>query len=557
MRRIRAPLAAMALLMAIVDPGFAQVDTTISGPRAFALIQSGKLAEAETMLETLTAREPQNPRAWTLLAMARYQMKDYRRSLEADLKAASFEQSKPAAWYNAGLMYALLGERDSAFVYLSRAKGTGRIDLTQIGNDSDAVSLRTDPRFRLLFPTEAEFAHPFVEQVTIIREWRGEAANDQFGWLARNSGDMDGDKINDVITSAPSSGAGGANGGKVYAYSSRSGRLLWTRTGDSGDQLGFGVEAAGDVNRDGVADVIVGTAGAGKAFVFSGRDGSTLLTFTGEKDDAFGQHVADLGDVNGDGFDDVIVSAPNNDAGGQDAGRAYVYSGRDAALLHTLTGEAAGDHFGSTSAGETSKGTSWIVIGASSAGAQHTGRTYVYRGLTARPAFVIEADSTGSGQGAMFVAVPGDVDGDGTDDIYSSDWSNNARGRNTGRIYVYSGKTGKPILTLTGENAGEGFGTSPSDAGDVNGDGHADLAVGAWQFAGAAPSGGKIYVYSGKDGSLLRTVTGQVPGETLGFDSTGLGDVDGDGIPDLLVSSAWSAVSGTHAGRVYILKGTK
>jgi hypothetical protein len=491
-----------------------------------------------------------------LLATARYQLKDYPGSLAADQRALKFEQTRPTALYNSGLMHALMGHKDSAFVYLMQAKATNRIDLTQIGNDSDAVSLRSDARYRQLFPTEEEYAHPFVEPVTIIREWRGEAANDQFGWIARNAGDMDGDGVNDVTTSAPTNNQGGTNAGKVYAYSTRTGKLLWSRVGNAGDQLGLGVEAAGDVNHDGVADVIAGSPFAGKAYVFSGKDGSTLLTLTGEsKDDAFGQHVADLGDVNGDGYADVIVGAPKNDAGGNDAGRAYVYSGRDGSILLTLTGQTAGDNFGSTSAGATDKGTSWIVIGASGAGPQHTGRTYVYRGLKPTPAFVIEADSTGAGQGAMFVAVPGDVNGDGTFDIYSSDWSNNAKGRSTGRVYVYSGSTGQPIHILTGEVAGEGFGTSPSDAGDINGDGYADLAVGAWQFAGAAPSGGKIYVYSGKDGSILRTITGRVPGETLGFDSTGIGDVNGDGVGDLLVTSAWSAVSGTRSGRMFVISG--
>jgi len=95
----------------------------------------------------------------------------------------------------------------------------------------------------------------------------------------------------------------------------------------------------------------------------------------------------------------------------------------------------------------------------------------------------------------------------------------------------------------------------PADAGDVNGDGYDDLAVGAWQYAGAAPSGGKIYVLSGRDGSVLMTVTGNVPGETLGFDSTGLGDVNGDGVPDLLVTSAWSAINGFRSGRVFIISG--
>ena len=153
----------------------------------------------------------------------------------------------------------------------------------------------------------------------------------------------------------------------------------------------------------------------------------------------------------------------------------------------------------------------------------------------------------------MFVSVVGDVDGDGTPDVYASDWSNTAKGRSTGRVYVHSGATGARLLTLTGEAAGDGFGIGVADAGDVNHDGHADLVIGAWQHAGAAASGGKVYLYSGKDGSLLRAWTGKVMGDTLGFDATGLGDVDGDGTIDLLVTSAWSAIHGYRSGRMFVI----
>ena len=109
------------------------------------------------------------------------------------------------------------------------------------------------------------------------------------------------------------------------------------------------------------------------------------------------------------------------------------------------------------------------------------------------------------------------------------------------------------MLTLTGEGPGEAFGTIASFAGDLDGDGHADLAVGAWQHAGAAPSGGRIYLHSGKDGKLLRTITCRIPGDTRGFDSVGIGDTDGDGTVDLLVTSAYSGINGYHSGRVFIV----
>jgi hypothetical protein len=155
----------------------------------------------------------------------------------------------------------------------------------------------------------------------------------------------------------------------------------------------------------------------------------------------------------------------------------------------------------------------------------------------------------------MFASVVGDVDNDGVEDVYGSDFVNSAKGPSTGRAYIHSGADGRRLLSLTGEGAGDGFGIGSADVGDVNRDGHDDILVGAWQFSGAASSGGKIYLYSGKDGSLLRAITGRVPGETLGFDATGIGDVDGDGTPDLLITSAWSNVAGFRSGRTWVISG--
>jgi len=155
----------------------------------------------------------------------------------------------------------------------------------------------------------------------------------------------------------------------------------------------------------------------------------------------------------------------------------------------------------------------------------------------------------------MFTSVVGDVNGDKVPDIYASDFPNSAKGPSTGRVYVYSGADGRLLRTLTGEGPGDGFGIGSADVGDVNRDGYADLLIGAWQFSGAAQSGGKVYLYSGKDGSLLRAITGRVPGETFGFDATGIGDIDGDGVPDLLVTSTWSNINGFRSGRMFVISG--
>ena len=107
----------------------------------------------------------------------------------------------------------------------------------------------------------------------------------------------------------------------------------------------------------------------------------------------------------------------------------------------------------------------------------------------------------------MFVSVLGDVDGDGVPDIFASDWSDKSNGPGAGKVYIYSGRTGRRLFTLSGETAGEGFGTTHSVVGDVNGDGRADLIVGSWQYGKTAQSGGRAYLYDGRSHKLLRTYT--------------------------------------------------
>lgn len=516
-------------------------------------MQTGDFAGAIVILDKIVAAEPDNSQAWLSLAGARERSKQHDPAVQAYHRAIDFAATEGRALYGLGLMYAADGQTDSAFAYLEQAKHTETVNLTRIGVDPRSTSLREDPRYLALFPTEAELAHPFLEDVTILQEWPGESAGDQFGWIGRNIGDVDGDGINDVTTSAPSKNVEGPWAGRVYVYSSATGALLWTHTGAPGSRLGIGIEAAGDVDADGIPDVIAGAPGEGKAYVFSGNDGR-ILYILAEPDSAsgFGSKVADLGDVDGDGHADVLVGAPGAREG---AGAAYVYSGKDGALLFTFFGEHAGDAYGSAAGGWHDGPRGLIAIGAPNAGPNNGGRVYVYRSLDHEPAFVMEADEGSRQFGAMFVSVVGDVDADGTPDVYASDWAHSALGPFTGRIFVNSGATGEQLMVKTGEAAGDGFGIGVADAGDVDHDGHDDLIVGAWQHAGQAPSGGKSYLYSGKDGSLMRVYTGIVPGETFGFDATGMGDVDGDGIDDLLITSARSAINGTWTGRMFIIKG--
>ncbi len=547
----------VALLLGVSgDPLNAQDQMAGTLDEARALVRAEDFVGAVAILEAITAAEPESASAWSLLGYALHQNGELDRALDAHFKAAAFEETAPIAMYNIGLTYSMKGDADQAFEWLFRARDTGRLDVTRIGLSADAENIYHDPRFTELFPSEEQYADPFVENVEILREWTGEAIGDQFGWIARNIGDVDDDGVNDVATSAPSKYIGGQHAGRIYAFSGRTGERLWWRDGRPGDRFGLGIEAAGDVNADGIPDIVVGAPGGGNVHVYNGRTGRMLLTLYGSQvDELFGRKVAGIGDIDGDGHDDILVGAPLNDAAGEDAGRAYVFSGANGSLLLALNGERAGDRFGNAVAGFHDGIHTFLVVGAPDAGAERRGRAYVYRDLSGEPAFIIESDETGAELGAMFVSVLGDIDGDDVPDVYASDWSNAAIGPSTGRIFVHSGADGRRLLTLTGEAAGDGFGIGTADAGDVNGDGHDDLIVGAWQHSSVAPSGGKVYLFSGEDASLIRAYTGKVMGESFGFDTTGMGDVDGDGAIDFLLTSAWSAISGSRSGRVYIVSG--
>ncbi|MEJ2205320.1 MAG: FG-GAP-like repeat-containing protein [Gemmatimonadota bacterium] len=555
MRRCLVPL----LFLLLSGSAAAGGQTPPGVQEALGRLQAGDAAGAEGLLRDLTTREPDNGRAWSLLGQALRQLSRYDEAVAAYTRAAELTPGAPAVLLNGGLALAQAGNLDEAFAWLREARDSGAVDVTSVDLDPAAAVLREDPRYATLFPSAEELEDPFVEPTRIIHEWRGEGVNDQFGWIARNIGDVDGDGVNDVTTSAPTWGSGGRSAGRVYVYSGRTGGLLWTADGEAGDQLGLGIEAAGDVNGDGVPDVVAGAPGADRALVFSGTDGVILHDLHAlQPGEWFGRKVGDVGDVDRDGHDDILVGAPRNDVAGTDAGRAYLLSGRSGDVLLTLTGEEAGDAFGSSAGGHVSEdGLVTLVVGAPNAGPGDRGATYVYHGLTAEPAFVITSDESGAQLGAMFVSAVGDVDADGTVDVYASDWSAGTNGPGSGRVYVHSGADGRLLYDLAGEAAGDGFGIGVADAGDVDGDGHDDLVIGAWQYGGAAPSGGKVYLYSGRDGSLVRTITGKVMGETFGFDTTGMGDVDGDGVPDLLLTSAWSAVAGGRSGRMYIVAGTK
>jgi hypothetical protein len=386
-----------------------------------------------------------------------------------------------------------------------------------------------------------------------------------FGYSVSGAGDVNNDGYADLIVGAPYNGAGGTSAGRAYVYSGHTRALLYTFTGEAaGNQFGYSVSGAGDVNNDGYADLIVGAPGndaggtdAGRAYVYSGQTGALLYTFTGEAaGDRFGVSVSGAGDVNNDGYADLIVGAGWNNAGGTNAGRAYVYSGQTGALLYTFTGAAADDRFGRSvsGAGDVNKdGYADLIVGAynNDAGGTDAGRAYVYSGQSGALLYTFTGEAAGDRFGGSVYGA-GDVNNDGYADLIVGAFYNDAGGADAGRAYVYSGQTGALLYTFTGEAAGDLFGTSVSGAGDVNNDGYADLIVGAPYNGAGGTEAGRAYVYSGLTAALLYTFTGEAAGNAFGASVSGAGDVNNDGYAELIVGAPFHDAGGTAAGRAYV-----
>ena len=392
----------------------------------------------------------------------------------------------------------------------------------------------------------------------------GDGGGDRFGWSVSGVGDVNGDGFDDFIVGASDDDDNGGNSGSARVFSGMDGSVLYTFNGDSSsDEFGFSVSGAGDVNGDGFDDFIVGAlfddnngSGSGSARVFSGADGSILYTFNGDSaGDQFGFDVSGAGDVNGDGFDDLIVGAHLDDNNGGNSGSARVFSGVDGSILYTFNGDSSDDRFGVSVSGAgdvNGDGFDDIVVGANrdDNNGSNSGSARVFSGVDGSTLYTFNGESALHEFGRS-VSGAGDVNGDGFDDIIVGAPLDNSNGFATGSARVFSGADGAVLHTYSGNTWNIFFGWSVSDAGDINADGFDDFIVGVFRDDDNGLDSGSARVFSGVDGSVLYTFNGEAAGHQFGTSVSGAGDLNGDGFDDLIIGTREG--SGLESGSVYII----
>jgi hypothetical protein len=440
------------------------------------------------------------------------------------------------------------------------------------------------------------------------------------GYSVAGAGDVNGDGYADVIVGAPFYEAGQTGEGAAFVFlGSASGipsgnpttAATQLESNQDGAWVGFSVAGAGDVNGDGHADVIVGApfydagqTGEGAAFVFlgsasgipSGNPTAAGAQLESNQSNPFGGglgwSVAGAGDVNGDGYADVIVGAPLYDADQTDEGAAFVFLGSAAGIasgnpttaaaqLESNQGDAAlglsvagagdvnGDGYADVVVGapfydadETDEGAAFVFLGSG---------TGIAHGEPSTAAAQFESNQANARLGYN-VAGAGDVNGDGYADVIVSAPVYAAGQMNEGAAFVYLGgaegiRDGNPGTAATQIESNQSnviLGASVASAGDVNGDGYADVIVGAPFYDAGHDAEGAAFVFLGSaagiaDGSPA-TAAAQLEADQasahLGTSVAGTGDVNGDGYADVIVGASGYDAGQTDEGAAFLFLGS-
>jgi hypothetical protein len=438
-----------------------------------------------------------------------------------------------------------------------------------------------------------------IDPLASRRPWVAEGNQDlaSFGASVASAGDVNGDGYADVIVGAPSFDDDEVPlEGAAFVYQGSAAGLnrtpAWVVQGDRfgvfGVNLGAAVGTAGDVNRDGYSDVIVGAYGyseigqslEGLALVYHGSSSglSSTPAWKAEGDEEwafFGISVGTAGDVNGDGYSDVIVGASGLDDGQGNEGAAFVYHGSADGLKARPDWKAESDqvsaYFGGSvgTAGDVNgDGYSDVIVGAEwfDNGQSNEGAAFVYQGsahgLSATPDWTAESDQADSDFG-ISVGTAGDVNGDGHADVIVGAPSYATDQDGEGRALVFHGSgaglSEAPDWIVDGNRPFAGLGISAATAGDVNGDGYADAIVGASYFNHDLVDEGRAFVYYGSAGGLSttpsRAAQSDQEGALFGTAVGTAGDVSGDGYDDVIVGAPEYDHGQTDEGAAFVFRG--
>ena len=395
-----------------------------------------------------------------------------------------------------------------------------------------------------------------------------------YGLSVASAGDVNGDGYSDVVVGAPYYDNGQSNEGRAYVYHGSATGLAFApswfvESNQAESQFGISVSGAGDVNGDGYSDVIVGAFlydnednAEGRVFVYQGSPAGlgTAPAWTAESNQAisyYGAAVATAGDVNGDGYSDVIVGAINYDNDQVDEGRVFVYQGSAAGLglapAWTVESNQSTSYFGYSvaSAGDVNgDGFSDVLVGSYTFdnGQNNEGRVFLYRGsatgLASVASWITESNQPEAFYGQS-VASAGDVNGDGYSDIaVGCTWFDNDQ-LDEGRVFVYhgsfTGPSNVPSWIVESNAVFPGFGSSVASAGDVNGDGYSDLVIGAHLYSNPTVYEGRAFVYPGSPAGLstqwIWNTEGNQDDSELGTSVASAGDVNGDGFADIVIGT--------------------
>jgi len=415
-----------------------------------------------------------------------------------------------------------------------------------------------------------------------------------FGADVASAGDVNGDGYDDVIVGAPEfdggqafEGAafvflGGANGIADAAYYEAHATLESDQTYAG---MGNSVASAGDVNGDGYADVLVGApqyadgqALEGAAFIYLGSaDGivsrgnpaNAHARIYGDRVLAhLGSSVASAGDVNGDGYDDVIVAANGYSDGESFEGAAFVFlgsasgvsDGSPASAHASFEGDQVDARLSDAScAGDVNgDGFSDVILGAEyyDIGHEQEGAAFLFlgsaNGLAGRSLAsadaLIAGDEAWAGLGGS-VASAGDVNGDGFSDVIvgSIGYGGAIDG---GAAFIFLGSASGSVgddpasahTRLVSDVSNSWFGNTVASAGDVNGDGYADVLVTAPQYQHQSGTGGKIFLFLGSENGVASGDPASAAmritcGDTSDTGGASAGDVNGDGYADVIVGA--------------------